>query len=348
MSRTAKRPTIVDVARLAGVSVATVSRAMAGNYPVAAATRTRIEAAIADLGFVANANARALTGAAPRPVALVVTELSEPYFARIARGVELEASARGRLCLLASTQGSPDRELDIVRQMSQHRAEVVVLAGAVVADRAHQDALAAAARMLHDNGGNLVLLGRPGLSGVPEVGFDAEQAARLTTGHLLDLGHRRLVHLGGPQDYPTTTLRLHGFRAAFVERGLDPSGCPSRFGMFGVDQGRTAITELLDAGEDFSGVFCANDAIAQGAMEVLLSRGRRIPDDVSVTGFDDIPLAAVLRPALTTARLPLVEMARRAVTVGLGEPAGDPGTRLLPAELVVRESTGPARHIAAG
>ncbi|MBO1329735.1 LacI family DNA-binding transcriptional regulator [Streptomyces sp. VRA16 Mangrove soil] len=345
-----RRATVVDVARLAGVSTATVSRVMNRNYPVAEATRERVEEAMRELGYVVNAHARALAGVSGRTVGIIVNELIDPFYAYIARGVEREATDGGRLCLVCCTQGDPRRELAFIELMHERRADAVVLVGGSVEDRAYKAELARRARDLDAGGSKLVLCGRPSLGhDAPTVGveYDNEGGAFAITDHLIAQGHEQILYLGGPPGLSTNRDRLAGYRRALELRGIDRDPELEQPGAFGRAWGQRRMTELLREGPRFSAVFAANDIVAAGAAEALEDAGLRIPHDMSLVGYDDIPVAQELRPRLTTVRIPLEEMGRQAVRVALGSGdedewrAGNTGTLRLGTHIVVRDSVAP-------
>lgn len=337
-----RRPTIVDVARRAGVSAGTVSRAIAGTYPVAAATKERIDAAIHELGYVANMNARALVGTAARPIALVMTDVTDPYFSYIAREVEKAASERGRLCILASSRGSASRELAVVELMRQQQAEVIVLVGGIADDADSRAELAAVSRAMAAEGATVVVIGRSAPPGVLEVSYDAEAAAHLIAAHVLALGHRQVLYLGGPPDLPTSRLRLAGVRRALAEVGLDLPDARIRQGRFGRQPGYDGVADAVASGLAFTAVICANEPLAAGALTALAEAGVSVPHEVSVTGFDDLPLATDVTPRLTTVHVPVQSMGAEAVARALDGPRPD-APILFDVTLVVRDSTAPVR-----
>ncbi|MFJ5156824.1 LacI family DNA-binding transcriptional regulator [Streptomyces sp. NPDC088353] len=342
-----RRATVVDVAKRAGVSTATVSRVMNRNYPVSAATRERVEAAMRELGYVVNAHARALAGASGRTVGIIVSELIDPFYAYIARGVEREATDGDRLCLVCCTQGDPKRELAFIELMHERRADAVVLVGGSVEDRAYKAELARRARELDAGGSKLVLCGRPSLGDdVPTVGveYDNEGGAFAITDHLIRQGHERILYLGGPPGLSTARDRLAGHRRALELRGIARDPELEQPGAFSRAFGYRRMAELLRGGTQFTAVFAANDIVAAGAAQALEEEGVRIPQDVSLVGYDDIPVAQELRPRLTTVRIPLEEMGRQAVRVALNGGDEDDwrapttGTLRLGTHIVVRES----------
>ncbi|MFI5805229.1 LacI family DNA-binding transcriptional regulator [Streptomyces sp. NPDC051561] len=345
-----RRATVTDVARLAGVSTATVSRVLNRNYPVATATRERVEAAMRELGYVVNAHARALAGVSGRTVGIIVNDVIDPFYAYIARGVEREATRGGRLCLICCTQGDPQRELAFIELMHERRADAVVVVGGSVADRGYTSELARRARELEADGSKLVLCGRPPL-GEPtpaaSVEYDNEGGAFAITDHLLTQGHERILYLGGPPRLSTTRDRLAGYRRALKLRGLEPDPQLAQPGAFSRQFGYRRMTELLREAPDFTAVFAANDIVAAGAAQALEEAGVRVPDDMSLVGYDDIPVAQELRPRLTTVHIPLEEMGRQAVRLAVGggdqddwrEPVS--GAVRLGTHVVVRDSVAP-------
>lgn len=260
-----RRATVTDVARRAGVSTATVSRVLNRNYPVAEATRERVESAMRELGYVVNAHARALAGVSNRTVGIIVNEVIDPFYAYIARGVEREAALGGRLCLVCCTQGDPQRELAFIDLMHERRADAVVVVGGSIADRGYTSELARRARELDAGGSKLVLCGRPPLgeaAPTASVEYDNEGGAFAITDHLLMQGHERILYLGGPPKLSTTRDRLAGHRRALELRGLltDPELVQS--GAFSRNFGYRRMTELIRDGLEFTAVFAANDVVA--------------------------------------------------------------------------------------
>lgn len=318
--------TIYDVAKLAHVSTATVSRVVNGNYPVSAGTRAKVEKAMDQLGYVVNAHARALAGSQTRLIGIVINEIVDPYFAYIARGVQFEARERGRLCLVCNSHGDERQEDAFLELLREQRADVVILVGGVIESADYERKTLLRARQLEQAGSRLVLCGRPALSRrapIVRVEYDNEQGAFAITDHLLSAGHTRILYLGGPTKLSTTVSRVRGFERAHTARGLAADPTLIRTGAFGRTWGYRHMLDVLDDGLDFTGVFCANDIVAAGAYQAIKERGLRIPHDLSVVGYDDVPVAAELDPGLTTVRVPLEAMGREAVRAGLAQQAVD-------------------------
>ncbi|WP_328907067.1 LacI family transcriptional regulator [Streptomyces sp. NBC_00234] len=345
-----RRATVTDVARLASVSTATVSRVLNRNYPVAQATRERVESAMRELGYVVNAHARALAGVSNRTVGIIVNEVIDPFYAYIARGVEREAALGGRLCLVCCTQGDPQRELAFIELMHERRADAVIVVGGSIADRTYTSELARRARELDAGGSKLVLCGRPPLgesAPTAAVEYDNEGGAFAITDHLLMQGHERILYLGGPPKLSTTRDRLAGHRRALELRGVTPDPELVQPGAFSRNFGHRRMTELLKDGPEFTAVFAANDMVAAGAAQALEEAGLRVPKDISLVGYDDIPVAQEMRPRLTTVHVPLEEMGRQAVRLAVSGGDEDDwrepttGALRLGTHIVVRDSVAP-------
>ncbi|KAB8171136.1 LacI family DNA-binding transcriptional regulator [Streptomyces sp. 3MP-14] len=345
--------TLADVAVRAGVSAATVSRVLNGNYPVAGATRNRVLRAVEELEYVVNGPASALAAATSDLVGVLVNDIADPFFGIMAGAVQTEigepTAERGgpKLAVVCNTGGSPERELTFLTLLQRQRAAAVVLTGGALEDDAHRVALTGRLGRLESAGARVVLCGRPPLADTdfPAVTFDNREGARLITEHLLTLGHRRLGYLAGPQARTTTRHRLEGHRAALSAAGLaGDAGRLTVRGDYGRSAGYAGALELLSREPELTAIVAANDTVALGACAALRDRGVRIPEDVSITGFDDLPFAVDATPALTTVRLPLHEAGVRAGKLALGreEPPAD-GVVTCGGELMVRDSTAPPR-----
>lgn len=340
----ADRPsTIRDVAAKAGVSVATVSRTLAGNYPVSADTRARVMAAVDSLHYVVNVHAKALSGRVAGPIALVIKDITGPSLAHVAAGVEQEAATRGRLSLVCATRDDPAREDDLVQLMREQHAAAVVLVGGAVPDEAYHRRMAEYARALDAAGSRLVLCGRPPVPAelpVTVVEYDNRGGAFQAAGHLLAAGHRRILFLGGEPLLNSAEQRRVGYQDALRVHGveyveeLDISGSYTR------TSGYLRTRDVLRAGLEFTAVFAGSDMVAVGALAALREAGLDVPGDVSLVGFDDVPFAADLTPSLTTVRVPYEELGRTAVRLALEREerlTGDDHV-VLSTQLVIRQS----------
>ncbi|WP_319369667.1 LacI family DNA-binding transcriptional regulator [Streptomyces europaeiscabiei] len=342
------RITIREVAERAGVSTATTSRALSGNHPVPAATRARVLRAARELDYVANAHARALVGGGRKMAAVVVRQVTSPFYAQVAEGVEAEAADRGWLCVVGATGGDPQREMEFVRLMREEGARLVILVGGVVEDDAYRSRVAQYAQALDSSGARLVLCGRPAPDpGIPAlvVEFDNEAGARAITGHLLSAGHRRIAFLGGLPGNTALDARVAGYRAALAEHGLPPEAARVVDCGLGRPAGLRAMTELLKETREFTAVFAGDDMVAAGVLRAIADRGLSVPDDISVVGYNDIPLAEDFNPPLTTVRTPAEELGRAAVRIALRDPERGAGSHhLLGTHIVVRRSVAAPRR----
>ena len=338
----ARRVTIRDVADRAGVSVATVSRALAGNYPTSAAARAKVLRAVKDLDYVIDGRARALAGTGPRTVAVIMMNVDSYFYAAVAQGVEQEAAARGRLCMVCSHGGDEARELALVQMMREQRAEIVILVGGAVEDEPYQARLTEYAHGLAAAGSRLVLCGRPAPRPdmpVLVVEYDNEAGAYAVVSHLLSAGHRRILYLGTMPGHSTVEPRVSGYRRALADHGLGPEHQRIAGVGLGRTHGYTSMRDLLAECEgkpDFTAVFAGDDLVAAGAMSAMREWGLRTPEDISVVGYNNDAVAQDLNPPLTTVNIPSYELGRAAVRLALGEEVATPGAA---------RDTGQTRHV---
>ncbi|MGW4500691.1 LacI family DNA-binding transcriptional regulator [Micromonospora sp. NPDC004336] len=353
---------IDDVARLAGVSTATVSRALRGLPTVSAATRRRVLAAAEQLEYAVSPSASRLAGGRTGAIAVVVPRITRWFFATVVESVEEFVHQSGYDLLLHNLGGREQARQRVLRAANLHkRVDAVML----VATPLRSADLAALAKLklpgVTVSSGTVV-------PGWPCVRIDDVEAARTATRHLLDLGHRRIAHISGDPDdelaFTTHLDRRRGWRDALRDAGLDPDPALDVESRFTIDGGTRAAEELLRRGEPPTAIFAACDEMAMGAMTVLRDAGLRVPQDVSVIGVDDHDLARVV--GLSTIAQPAAEQGLLAARmlldplVGGPVPAGDaggerpaagaapaddtPGTPvILPTRLIVRESTAPPR-----
>jgi LacI family transcriptional regulator len=335
--------TVRDVAARAGVSASTVSRVLGGTYPVAAATRTKVLRAMRELDYVVNAHARALGGSTNKTVAFVVDDVTGPFYAHVARGAEQQASAEGRLCMLCTTHGNPQRVLAVVEAMREQRADAVIVVGGAWEDKAYQDRMTYFAHALDRVGSRLVLVGRPPLGeGVPAtvVEYDNEGGAFAMTTHLLASGHQRIAYLGRVPGLSTSTQRVGGFRRAHETLGTAPDPALILDGTYSRSYGYQATRELVASGVGFTAIFAGTDMVAAGVLQALREAKVRVPEDVSVAGYDDVPLALDVYPSLTTVSIPHEELGRAAVRLTLHRDELPESQHLvLGTHIVVRDST---------
>jgi LacI family transcriptional regulator len=335
---------LTEIANVAGVSVATVSRVLSGSsHPVSEKTRERVHRAAGVLDFHPNMLARGLVTNRSHTIAVIVHDISDPYFAEIVRGLEDSAHLHGYQLFISSSDREPDRELAYVRAFLSHRVDAIVFAGGGLVDPDYEAELEALLQPFRER--NAVVLLSPRGDGAPFIAPDNVGGARDMTRHLLELGHRRIGFIDGPPGFPPSSERAEGYRLGLSAAGIEPDPELAASGRFDEDGGARAAAELLDRRPDLTALFAANDVMAFGALRELRGRGIEVPGDVSLAGFDDIRMAGYLHPSLTTVRVPMYELGRegffRAMKGLTGEPA-EP--RRLPVTLVARESTGPPRE----
>ena len=339
---------ITEVARLAGVSTATASRVVsAADYPVSAATRERVLEAARTLDYVPNALARGRLRSRVPVVAVIVHDITDPYFAEVVRGVEDGAASAGYLVITCSSDRDAERERSYVRLLRSIRAAAVVFAGSGLDAPIQNEEMDRHLAAMQADGAAVVHLS-PYARGRPDVGIDNQAGIAAMVGALVALGHRRIAFLAGPTSLCVARERLAGYRRGLAEAGLPFDERLVVSGTFDAAGGALAVDTLLAAGLPFSAVCCANDLLALGALRRLAERGIGVPGDVSVAGFDDIPTAALTAPSLSTVRLPLRELGRRGFEHADRRLAGDdPPGRVLPTEVVLRNSTAAPRAASA-
>lgn len=330
--------TIREVARQAQVSTATVSRVLNGSGPVAEATRQRVRQAVIDLAYEPNAVARSLVSSSTHTIGILLPDISNPFFPELVKGVQLLADDRRYTLLLLNTEASAIREASALSTLRGKRVDGVVMVGLTTRPEQIKEVLGTEIPVVV-----LDRAMRPGSFTV--VRLDHARGAAMAMTHLVDLGHRRIAHIAGPRGLELSRQRSAAYRSALRRVGQPADPRLLLRGDFSELGGSVAVEQLLDAGVDFTAVFAANDLSAIGAIRALRTHGLRVPDDVSVIGFDDIQLAGYVTPALTTIRQPTYAMGRRAAELLIDAVQGTgsltPRTVLFEPELVVRESTAP-------
>jgi LacI family transcriptional regulator len=330
------RSRLKDVAALAGVSAGTVSHTL--NHPerVVPQTRRLVQDAIRQLGFVPNAHARALKGAASQVIGLVVLDIGSPFFMEVARAVERSARETGHVVILSNSDDDPKRESALLRILAEQRVRGCLL---TPAETPPSRAWFSRHRL------PVVLLDYAGRESECWVAVDHVAGARLAVRHLLELGHSRVAFVSGPVALRQMVDRAEGARAAIVEAGLDP--CKVLVEViqegFGIADGIAGADQLVAAGMP-SAVFCGNDMLAFGVYRRLRRAGLRIPEDVALVGYDDVDFAADWSVPLTSVRQPADELGYLAAKLLFEHTSGQPDHRhrqiVLQPELVVRQSSG--------
>lgn len=298
---------ITDVARAAGVSVTTVSHVLSGRRPVSAATSARVRGVIADLGYEPNQLARSLRTRRSHTFALIVPDITNPFYPSMARGLQDVVGPAGYQVLLASTDADPATERAALGQMVTRRVDGIGFAGYYH----HVDDVAPAVAV----GIPVVLLG--GLK--PEPGIDVlttddALAGELAARYLLGRGHTRIGFVTGPPGEGPPAQRVQGYRRALAEAGIRFAPALVSRQEFSRSGGAKGAAELLDASRPPTALLCTNDIVAIGALDTARDRGLTVPGEVAVMGFDDIDAASLISPSLTTVSIAPVAQGR-----GLGE-----------------------------
>ena len=298
-----------DVTRRAGTSVTTVSKVLSGSsHPVASETRKRVVPAAEELGFKPYALARAHAKQMTRTIGAVIGDITDPYFAEIARGVEDTAGPLGYLTIVCNADRNPVTELAYFRMFQEHFAAGVLFAGGTFRNLPEANALNEAVECAAASGIRIGCLADRGIKGVPVLAVDERVALYDLTKHLIRLGHRRIAFVDGPEGLSTSMLRQAGFQQAMDEADLDPS---LRFpGGFGVESGQTAATAMLTRSLP-EVIIAATDETAVGVQLTLQRAGIQVPEEVSVAGVDDSRHSQIIN--LTTVRLPDCELGTQAV-----------------------------------
>lgn len=311
---------------------------MSGStHPVSEATRQRVLSAADRLSFEPNRLARALVTARSQTVGVIVHDISDPYFGDIVKGLEDGIHAEDYRLFVASSERDPDKELSYVRAFQAHQVDAIVFAASSLNDPAYADTLEELASRFRARGGVVIVLSDHFLEG-PRVRFDNRRAIADMVGYLAERGHERIGYISGPPDLEVSRVRLAGFTQATAELGLEAGPDHIVNGMFTATGGEAAMTELLER-VNVTAALAANDLMAIGAARRLLASGIAVPDEMSVAGMDDIPIAAYGPVPLTTMRVPTYEIGRQGAALlleALSE--GDPEDVVLTGEIVERDS----------
>jgi len=327
---------IKDVARRAGVSPVTVSNVLNRPERVAAETRSRVERAIRELGFVRNGSASTLRAGQSRAIGLVVLDVGNPFFVEVARGVEDVVSDRDHAVILCNSGESPDKEARNLRVLAEQRVRGVLITPA--ADDT------SGLRRLHERGVAVVFVDHPASGEVCSVAVDDVAGGELAVGHLIANGARRLAFVSGPAAIRQCSDRRRGALRALETSGLPPDALTDvMVPEMNAHGGRIAAETLLDEGLP-DAVFCANDLLGLGVLRTLLQAGVRVPGDVALIGYDDIEFSSAAAVPLSSIRQPTYQLGKIATELLLEEcddPSGHAHQQIMfQPELVVRESSG--------
>jgi LacI family transcriptional regulator len=330
-------PTIREVAKLAGVSPITVSRVINNSDYVGDTTKKRVQAAIRQLGYVPNTLARSLRSRRTCTLALVLTDITNPFWTTVARGAEDAASRAGFGMMLGNADESEEKQGRYITTLLEKQIDGVLFvpAGNTVS----------AIRMLHRQGVPVVVMDRR-LSGcrADSVRCDSEGGAYKLVKLLLSLGHRRIAILSGPQNISTAEDRVRGYQNVLQENGLPILPELMQYGEFTVESGMEMARQALRLSPRPTAIFAGNNLIATGTLKVLQERRVRVPEDMALVGFDDLPANLTIDPFLTVARQPAYEMGKSAAELLLARLAGTAPKGfqevILPTEIEIYRSIG--------
>ena len=339
MTSSHKRVSIKDIARAASVSHSTVSRALRASPLVHAKTAEKIRQIAVQYGFRPNAVARSLATNCTFTIGVVVTTIADPFVAEVVSGIEEEARAHDYSVFLANCNADPEREVKVVQSFEEQRVDGIV----VTASRVGALYASVLARMRIP----IVLLNNQHPSRFAHsVMIENVEASRAAVRHLIELGHRRIAYIGDRFGYGSDSERFSGYRSA-----LDEADIPFRPDLVVHGNGKAegaaaALEKLLAVAEPPTAIFCYNDMTAIGALKAMRTQGLRVPEDISLIGFDDLPLTLYVEPPLTTVRQPKHEMGRLAMQALVKLIAGSETEQdiRLAGELIVRQSTAPPKE----
>jgi LacI family transcriptional regulator len=329
--------TIRDVAKRAGVAPITVSRVVNNSGYVSEKTHARVQAAVADLGYVPNVLARSLRTRRTNTLGLILTDISNPFWTTVSRGVEDAASDAGFNVILCNTDESEVEQDKYLRVLLQKQVDGVLLVPA----RSTVEPI----RFVQGQDTPVVVLDRR----IPDaqadaVRCDSEEGAHQLTRLLLSLGHRRIAMLSGPQGVSTAEDRVAGYRRALTEAGLDVDPALVYYGEFSLESGYDMTEQILARTPRPSALFAGNNFIAIGALQALRDASLRVPEDLALVGFDDLPADLVVDPFLTVAAQPAYKMGRQATELLLARLSEEAPAAyqeiVLPTAIIVRKSSG--------
>jgi len=324
--------TISDIARKADVSVSTVSRVLSGTVKVSEGKRRAVLSAVADLNYEPNMFARGLASGQSMAVGVLTQNFGSPFYDAIIQGVVRGLNRTDYFPIFADGQWQSDIELEAIQAMLRRQIDGLIVLGGFL----EVGELAELAKDIP-----LVMVAR-NVTGFEEncICINNIEASYLAAKHLIELGHRRIAHICGRLDHPDARNRRQGYINALEDAGIEPDPQLIIEGNFRRQSGVLAIEMLLAQQSPFSAIFAANDQMAYGARLGLHRRGIRVPEDISLVGFDDEPAAAFMIPPLTTVHQPAIELGLEAARVVLARLKGESTSPArLKAELVVREST---------
>lgn len=296
--------TIREVAQLAGVSPATVSRVMNGTAKVDEEKKKRVEAAIRETGFIPNKLARALFKNSSGLIGLIVPNIDNPFFNEIAKAIEEEAYNKGLHIVLCSSGNNTQKEADNIQMLEQMKADGIIL----ITNGNHTG------RMIEKCSLPVIVVDRhiTDCGEIAHIEADHYQGGKLAAEFLVKCGCRSIVCLRGPQEFTSGRLRYQGYCDVCRENGIPERYVDTRYSF---ESGIKAAYEMLERFPETDGIVAANDMVAISSYKVLRSKGIRVPEDIQIVGFDDIRFSSLVSPAVTTIHQPITEMGKRAVEI---------------------------------
>ncbi|MBL8153103.1 MAG: LacI family DNA-binding transcriptional regulator [Anaerolineae bacterium] len=329
-------PTIQDVAKRAGVAPITVSRVLNHTGYIREETRQKVEAAIAELGYVPNSLARGLRIKQTKTIGLVLTDITNPFFTILARGVEDVASQAGFNVFLCNTDESESKQMGYLTALLQKRVDGILMVPA--------GSTTVPVDLIRDHGAEVVVIDRRlPTSQVDVIRCESIDSSYRLVSHLLELGHVRITILTGPRGVSTAEDRLSGYKAALVDAGVEIDDALIHYGRFTQESGYEMAQKAMRYLPMPTAMFTANNFIAIGAVKAVQEAGLQIPEDISIVTFDDLPNSLVINPFFTAIRQPSYEMGHSAAELLLarlsGGEMGPYREIILPTEFLVRASS---------
>lgn len=332
-------PTFKDVARVAGVSLATVSRCVNTPELVSEETRERVEQAMENLHYRYNSLARSFATRTSRTLGVVLPSITNPVFAESTRGIQDAVAERDYQIFLANTDYDRDKEFPLIRNMRQHQIDGLILTSSGLASKSGQPEGRGVQELLQDRFPCVLLYSTIRQGPLSSVGVDNVMGGEMAARYLWEQGHRHIAMLAGSFAMSDRSRdRYDGFKNFLMDKGCFKRTLVKEIG-FDMGECNTALAGLFSVNERPTALFCSNDLLAVAAIAELREMGLDVPRDVSVMGFDDVSLAGFVSPGLTTIRQPVYEMGRLGAELLfdlLQNPEKEPAHKLLPLELVVR------------